>query len=602
MTRPSIALEIGEPEAAILEKTAVYCRGKAKFLKGESGQWIYNSISSWKTQHFDHWSESKIYRALKSLEEQGLIRSKKANFRGRQNIRWYTVEDEGYKLLNNHIAKSSSVKNNYQKNEEIYLNEFYISKEELEIDIECTNQKQEELISKNLAGSNLEKKANTSSFFQDEKDSRQNEISYSITENTPERASSKKVEERKYFELGKKKKPKEEESSIQKEEKRYDKEKLKKIQDIDKFIEEEVERRVREIIQGRLEMEVAEEMERLYGEYEKAHEDDGTEIQQGFNFSKIFSNLAKRALDTKEEKEAEVLNAADLTRVKNTAIRTNATETLDVSKEEASTVQTMVKLWNQVFEHSVSPIKAYSNKKNQKALLNIYQAIFNSDLDNWREYALKVNSSQFLMGEKKTKNNFRAVFGWLIKPETIEKILSGEYGVEDRELDMNNKARNAKIKKEQKVTELENRVTNNLKENLNEFKEYEEFRVYIENEGYEEDNDKYKLGVVLRRIPKRNFLYSEEYKIMRDRLFESYLLKKHTDQSRLEIRDKLRSAVNNTSDESRFNITQEIPRQVDCIEENTKTLELYGKSTNVNYQNKLATIKTTKDWEQSYGK
>ena len=69
----------------------------------------------------------------------------------------------------------------------------------------------------------------------------------------------------------------------------------------------------------------------------------------------------------------------------------------------------------------------------------------------------------------------------------------------------------------------------------------------------------------------------------------------------LKIRDKLRSAVNNTSDESRFIVTQEMPRQAGCIEENTKT-QLHGKSTNVNYQNKLTTITTIKDWEQSYGK
>lgn len=145
------------------------------------------------------------------------------------------------------------------------------------------------------------------------------------------------------------------------------------------------------------------------------------------------------------------------------------------------------------------------------------------------------------------------------------------------------------------------RAASNLKENLNELKEYEEFRSYVEEEGYENDNDKYKLGMVLRHIPKRNFLHSEEYKVMRDRLFESYLMKKHTDQSRLEIRDKLRSAVNNTSDESRFIVTQEMPRQAGCIEENTKT-QLHGKSANVNYQNKLTTITTIKDWEQSYGK
>ena len=119
--RPSIAIEIGEAEAAILEKIAVYCRGKASNLKGEEGKWIYNSVSSWKIQHFQHWSESKIYRALKSLEEQRLIRSKQASFRGRDNIRWYTVEEKGYKILNDNIRKSNSVKNNCGSYEESYL-------------------------------------------------------------------------------------------------------------------------------------------------------------------------------------------------------------------------------------------------------------------------------------------------------------------------------------------------------------------------------------------------------------------------------------------------------------------------------------------------
>lgn len=572
ITRPSVALEIGEAEAAILEKIAVYCRGKAKSLKGEYGKWIYNSISSWKSQHFQHWSESKIYRALKSLEEQGLIRSKKANFRGRQNIRWYTVEEKGYKLLNDHITESSTVKNNYHNNDGIYLNEFYLSKDELEKDIERTNQKQEELISQTLVRTNTEKKGGISSFFQNKKDSRQTAKLYYITESTAERASSKKEEE-KYFELGKKNNTKEEAPSIQKEEKNYNKEKFKKIQDINKFIEEEVEKRVREIIQGRVEKEVVEEMERQYKEYEKVHEEDGTEIQQGFNFSKTFSNLEKV-----------VVNATVSTGIKSTSMTSKAAieVTLDITKNEQSTVETMIELWNQVFEHSVGPIKAYSNKKNQQPLLDIYQTIFNSDLNNWREYALKVNSSQFLMGEKKTKNNFKAVFGWLIKPDTIEKILSGEYGVGDRELDINNQSKNAEIKKEQKVTELESRVTRNLKENLNEFQEYEEFTNYIQEEKYEQDNDKYKL--------------------MRDRLFESYLMKKHTNQSRLEIRDKLRTAVNNPSDKVRFNLAKEIANQVGNLDKNTKNQELHTNRLNDNYQNQLMTIKTIKDYEQSYGK
>jgi hypothetical protein len=39
------------------------------------------------------------------------------------------------------------------------------------------------------------------------------------------------------------------------------------------------------------------------------------------------------------------------------------------------------------------------------------------------------------------------------------------------------------------------------------------------------------------------------------------LMKKHTDQNRLEIRDKLRSAVNNSSDKATFNTTKEAQKQ-----------------------------------------
>ena len=389
------------------------------------------------------------------------------------------------------------------------------------------------------------------------------------------------------------------ETLAEREDRGYEKEKGKIIRNLNDLIEEEVERRLRERRQEELEKEVAEEMERLYREYEKMHEDDGTKIQGGFNFSELFEAYKKyltikeenKGLEAKTEEEVggkdevdvevkkagansaistSIINSAHATKIKSVMVS-------DIQEGNQSVTQTMVDLWNKVFEHSISPIRAYSNKKNQKTLLNIYQIIFNSDLNNWREYALAVNSSQFLMGEKKTKNNFKAVFGWLIKPETIEKILSGEYGVGDRELDMNNKARNAEIKKEQKVTELENRVTNNLKENLNEFKEYEEFRSYVENEGYEEDNDKYKLGVVLRRIPKRNFLHGEEYKLMRDRLFESYLMKKHTDQSRLDIRDKLRDAVNSRSEI--FNKSKDEKTQItkSYLEENTKNSSLLAR-------------------------
>jgi DNA-binding PadR family transcriptional regulator len=610
--RPSIAIEIGEAEAAILEKIAVHCRGKASNLKGEEGKWIYNSVSSWKIQHFQHWSESKIYRALKSLEEQGLIRSKQASFRGRENIRWYTVEEKGYKILNDNIRKSNSVKNNCGSYEESYLDEFYISSYELEKDIEPTNYKSSQFInnspcSKNYTTSNSQKKASTISVFQFENDSRQNDEGYNITEKGTEKTSSRRSEEEKYFELGKKKNREMGETLAEREDRGYEKEKGKIIRNLNDLIEEEVERRLRERRQEELEKEVAEEMERLYREYEKMHEEDGTKIQGGFNFSELFAALKKystikeenKGLEAKTEEEVGGKDEVDVEVKKaeaNSAISTSiitATQATkitsvvvsDIQEGNQSVTQTMVDLWNKVFEYSISPIKAYSNKRNEQILLNIYRTVFNRDLNNWREYALKVNSSQFLMGEKDTKNNFKAVFGWLIKEETIERILNGEYGVGDRELDINNISQNREIKKEEKVTEIEKKIANNLKENLNELKELEEFRNYIEEEGYQEDNDRYKLGLILRHIPKRDFLNKDEYKLMRDRLFESYLMKKHTKRSRLEIRDKIRYAVSKESKEIILNKSREVQELGDYSQGNIKNHELLMRDISKNQVN-----------------
>ena len=44
--RPALALEIGEPQAIILERISAYLKGTAHTLKGEEGKWIYNSIAS----------------------------------------------------------------------------------------------------------------------------------------------------------------------------------------------------------------------------------------------------------------------------------------------------------------------------------------------------------------------------------------------------------------------------------------------------------------------------------------------------------------------------------------------------------------------------
>ena len=241
-----------------------------------------------------------------------------------------------------------------------------------------------------------------------------------------------------------------------------------------------------------------------------------------------------------------------------------------IKSNEKEIINKMVYIWNKVFEYSISPIKAYSNKKNQEVLLNLYKTVFNSDLNNWREYALKVNSSQFLMGEKATKNNFKAVFGWLIKEETVEKILNGEYGVGDRELDINNISQNREIKKEEKVTEIEKKIASKLKENINELKELEEFRNYIEEEGHQEDNDRYKLGLILRHISYHSIFRTNEYEVLRESLYESYIMKKYLGITKMEARKKIREKSGEideiTNHIDKINMLREIEEKIETKE------------------------------------
>ncbi|MGB2685043.1 MAG: hypothetical protein WBC43_08480, partial [Olleya sp.] len=436
--KPALALAIGEPEAIILERIAAYSKGTAHKLEGEEGKWIYNSISSWHRQHFPHWSESKIYRAIKSLEEKKLIRSKKANFKKSQHTKWYSLNEKEYNELNVRVYGNISA---------------------------------------------VEDQA--SHFDEQIAITRQNDENIKVTESSLTKSSSSKW--------------KEEEIKIVMKKQRS--EELEKIKGINELVEEIIENRVNE----RLE-------ERLKEIIRNSTDENGNKaiIQKGLNFK------------SKNPVKTNVLEVGAQ------EIVTESSREMDRVKEQASfyneiAIQ-MVELWNKVFEHSVKPIKAYNNKNNQLRLLQLYKTVFNSDLDNWREYACKVNSSQFLMGEKRTNNGFKAVFSWLIKTETIEKILNGEYGVGDRELDMNNISKNNELKKQEKINQLENKVSDYIRTNIDELIEQQEFAEYINEEKYNIDNDYYKLGRILRHIPKYSFFNLSEYEGMRKTLFESYIM------------------------------------------------------------------------------
>ena len=239
-----------------------------------------------------------------------------------------------------------------------------------------------------------------------------------------------------------------------------------------------------------------------------------------------------------------------------------------IVKDEEEIINKMIYIWNKVFEYSVKPIKAYRNKKNQIKLLNLYRKNFNSDLDKWREYACKVNSSQFLMGEKKTKNNFKAVFGWLIKEETIDKINAGEYGVGDRELDMNNISKNIEEKKEEVVNKMDKKISEYMKIKINDKKEREEFIEYIKSASITEDDRYGILKNIIRQVPKDYILEREEYKGIKENLYESYVMKKHLSITKIEVREKIRNKIKKIIEnkENGYKLLVELDKKVKEIE------------------------------------
>lgn len=141
-----------------------------------------------------------------------------------------------------------------------------------------------------------------------------------------------------------------------------------------------------------------------------------------------------------------------------------------LSQNEKILVSQMITLWNQVFKYSRNPIIAYHSQSNGHQLLNVLKIHFQSSTLLWCNYAKMVNTSKFLMGEKKTKKNFKAVFSWLLQDDTVIAIQSKEYGVGDR---------------------IPDTYRNNNKNNNSKY--YKEFNTYIQKEQWIHDEDQYKI-------------------------------------------------------------------------------------------------------------
>jgi AraC-like DNA-binding protein len=283
------------------------------------------------------------------------------------------------------------------------------------------------------------------------------------------------------------------------------------------------------------------------------------------------SDLKIKKADNRKDIDIHSKNKQGLKKIVNGEPEAKTLVLINTSGNIKDTTYQMIELWNKVFESAISPIKAYINKKNQIHLFNILQIYFDNDLKKWREYALKVNSSQFLMGEKETRNNFKAIFSWLIKEETIEKIQNSEYGVGDRELDMNNVSKNIEKKKEEVVNKMDKKISEYIKLNIDETKERKEFEEYVKTHKTEIKDDEYSVLGIIKHISYHSLFKTSEYEVLKESLYESYVMKKYLNITKIEARKKIRKKMkeiikDKEREERILEILEKKEKEIECLE------------------------------------
>ena len=92
MFQPTLAAKIGVNEAIVLQQ--LHYLLNPKFNKNfKYGQhWVYNTYGEWVEKEFPFWSIDTIKRTFLSLENIGLVKSKRLGDHSRDRTKWYTID------------------------------------------------------------------------------------------------------------------------------------------------------------------------------------------------------------------------------------------------------------------------------------------------------------------------------------------------------------------------------------------------------------------------------------------------------------------------------------------------------------------------------
>jgi hypothetical protein len=132
------------------------------------------------------------------------------------------------------------------------------------------------------------------------------------------------------------------------------------------------------------------------------------------------------------------------------------------------------------------------------------------------------------MGEKVTKNDFKATFNWLLNEEAAVKIMNGEYGVGDRDLDHNNISKNIAIIENELAKKVTEKAKNHIESHVILKEEDQSFKEYIKTEEYLTDEDPHNLKAMFRGMSKYQFLNDwPDTRALYSSLRDSYIMKRH---------------------------------------------------------------------------
>jgi hypothetical protein len=99
----------------------------------------------------------------------------------------------------------------------------------------------------------------------------------------------------------------------------------------------------------------------------------------------------------------------------------------DVENQDFKEEREMIEIWNKVVKKGESHARVTDPRL--ASLQKILKTVFNNNLSEWTSFCHRITQSKFLMGEVKS---FKASLDWCLKPEVIQKIQEGEYGIGDR--------------------------------------------------------------------------------------------------------------------------------------------------------------------------